>query len=588
VLLALVTGLLAAPPALYWSQVDEPLGSDARYLSHENRYNQEAGGFGRLWTSDFFAGAGSSGLVFQSGYYRPLTSSAHWVLHHLAGEDPVPYNLIQIALHGINAVLVLAVLLSLSGSVAVAGIGAALFVLHPVHAFAAVEPAALGDVLFPAFFLAGLWTFDVALRSSSPWGRRFGVVAATVSYTLAILSKEMGITLPAILVLVVLLRWTQGHVPLRRAIWTLPAWGVLGTFLVWRFGILAFPLHDFGYAASHGAAAVAAAGPRGALIHLSRILVPTGAAFPELNPRLQNVLVAPWTDPLAWAGLATCLALGVAAVLLWRRRPWIAFWSAFFLVTYSPLLSVERIARSINPDVILTEERWIYLPSLAVVALVAHAVAAGMARMRDRRSALTAGALLALLLVVLGATARTHAGRFRDPYAQLRRLYLFPEEALSPKEHASRLLLYAQWVAVPQGDLEDAETRARRAEILVPDSPIPSLELARILGLRGRWSEVSATLARWRQPGPPELARLETTNPRIVEDVNRTAPGVALLLGRAAAHSGDGVAAVEHLCRALGAGAQEEEVARAFRELPGGAPGTPVDVCDAGGEVGSR
>ncbi|NIQ59535.1 MAG: hypothetical protein GWN71_41145, partial [Gammaproteobacteria bacterium] len=93
--------------------------------------------------------------------------------------------------------------------------------------------------------------------------------------------------------------------------------------------------------------------------------------------------------------------------------------------------------------------------------------------------------------------AVVHAGRDGDPFAQLRRLYLVPEDRLSRMQRANRLLLYAQVVAAPTGDLAEAEARARRAVALAPDSPIPAAGLATILGRAGKWEEVVRILAPW-------------------------------------------------------------------------------------------
>ncbi|NIQ59534.1 MAG: hypothetical protein GWN71_41140, partial [Gammaproteobacteria bacterium] len=88
------------------------------------------------------------------------------------------------------------------------------------------------------------------------------------------------------------------------------------------------------------------------------------------NPRLINFLDAPLADPLTYAALAAVAALTAIAVA-WRRRPLLAFWCGFFLVTFSPLFMVDNIAGTLGTNVLLTQERWIYLPSVSVLALAA-------------------------------------------------------------------------------------------------------------------------------------------------------------------------------------------------------------------------
>jgi hypothetical protein len=589
--------LIPLPLLLYSGEITAPLGSDARFLTHQNRFNQTPSGLAQIWTSDFFEGGGDEGVSLRSGYYRPVTSTVYWALHAVAGTRAAPYNLFQMLMHGINAALVLLVLQALSGSALVAVVGGVLFLVHPVHAFAAVEPAALADVLFPVFYLLALAAFDRALRRAGEGPTGVWIALAALAYAGAVLSKEMGITFPAVAVALVLYRHSRagsapgsdegeaeasglGRSPCpRRALaWTLPFWGVLVAFLVWRFGILAFPLHDFGYVETHGAAAVVGAGFEGLLIHLSRIVAPTGPTFPELNPGLRNMLGPPWADPRVWVGVALVGVLTVLAVG-WRRRPAAAFWSAFLLLTFSPLLSVESIARSIHPDLILTEERWIYLPSVALFAAAGYGARALWRRAEGvgaRR--LVAGAGL-LVIALLAWASVLHAGRFRDPYADLRRLYLFSEDELSRKELAQRYLMYAQWVAAPGGDLEEAEARARRAHEIVSDSPLTALGLARILEQRGKWDAVTSVLEPWHRPSAAALDSLAVTNPRVEEDVYRTAPSVALLLTRAAAESGEGDAALRYLCDARALGAPDGEVAEALRRVPGAEGLTAAAAC---------
>ena len=164
-----------------------------------------------------------------------------WLEYRLAGRRDALYHVTQVLLHGLAAFLVLLVCLRLSGDRVAASIAALLFVLHPVHAFAATEPAARADVLFPVFYLLALLVFDSALRNRNGRGVAWKIVLTAFLYALSVLSKEMGITLPAVLVALVLLRHFADKVPLRRVVWTIPAWVTLVAFVVWRFVIIHLP-----------------------------------------------------------------------------------------------------------------------------------------------------------------------------------------------------------------------------------------------------------------------------------------------------------------------------------------------------------
>ena len=583
---------------VYRHALPVPLSSDARFLTYQNEYVVDPGGLARVWTADMFEGARTHGVTYRSGYYRPVMNTWFWLEYRWAGARDHFYNLSQILLHGVAAFLVAL----LVGRVAREGwagpLAGLLFAAHPVNAFAATEPAARGDVLFALFYLAALLVFDGALLrtrndgqweagdgadpepggrheapdlfrwSSWPWG---SLTAVTLLYLASLLSKEMGATLPAVLVALVLLRWRRDGVPLRRVTWTLPAWTAFGAYLVWRFGFLDLPSFQAGYEAVHARGELLLAALKTVPIHLSRILVPTGPGYPELNPLLVNTVGEGLADPLAWVALTVTLAVVVGAALLWRRSPEFAFWCAFFALSFTPLLRVENIGGTLDTGIILTQERWIYLPAVAVVGAVASGGMTWLRRrglLRTPRSRILLAGAGALAVTGLALLASVHAGKAEDPFARLRRLYLLPEESLSRFDRANRLLLYAHFVAVPRGEMEDAERRARRALGLVPDSPLSARSAAEILARRGEWNEVAALLRPWLSPDPEWLAEVARTNPRVFDDWNRVNPSVMLLMGRASAHLGRPEEAGQFLCEALRRGVPEASWRQVVREAP--------------------
>ena len=569
----------------YRSSLDVPLGSDARYLTVQNSFVTQPGEYLQFWTSDFFLGAETHGVPYQSGYYRPVANTLFWLEYRWAGDRAVFYNLLGVLLHGLNAFL-LALLVARIARNGWAGLVAGLlFVVHPIHAFAATDPAARADVLFAAFYLGALLLFDRLLdRDRSAWPV-VGLVAVSALYLLSVLSKEMGITLPAALVLLVLLRHVRSGPALRRLAWTLPAWGAFGAYLIVRFVALDLHVASMRYAESHDKLELALASLKTVPIHVSRLLVPLGPRFPELNPELVNTVGTGFGDPLVWVALGVVVALVVASLALWRTRPLAAFWCAFFGVSYSPLLRFENIGGSLDTSVILTQERWIYLPAISFFALVGAWIA-GRLQLAGRdevdggpESATPRGAgrllirpisvTLAALATFLAWESSVHARKHDDPFAQLQRLYVIPEAKLGRFERANRLLLYAHWVAVPSGELEDAEARARAAIELVPDSPITARSAGGILARAGKWEEVRDLLVPWLRPDPAWLEEQHRTNPRVYDDWNRVNAEVMALMGRAAAQLGDIEAGRLYLCEARDRGIGLEALQDATREALG-------------------
>src|SRR6185436_1288931 len=152
---------------------------------------------------------------------------------------------------------------------------------------------------------------------------------------LSVLSKEMGITLPAVLCLLVLLGHLRDQLPLQRLSWTIPVWAASAVYAFFRFRVLDLGPQSMGYGESHSQFELALASLKTLPIHLSRLFLPLWPTYPELNPALVSYVSRPFGDPLTYVALAVGAAL-VMGALAWRRNPTVAFWIAFFLVSLSP------------------------------------------------------------------------------------------------------------------------------------------------------------------------------------------------------------------------------------------------------------
>ncbi len=547
---ALVLSFILISGFVYGRRLTAPLTSDAGFLAYRNAWVTEPAGIARFWTADYFAGAMTHGAPYLSGYYRPITNMAFWLEYRWAGTNDLPYNVTEVVLHGVNAFLVAMLVGALAGGV-VGMVAGLLFVVHPVHAFAATEAAARADVLFAAFYLLAMLVFDRALRrSDDARAPPLALAGVTLLYLLSVLSKEMGITLPATLGLLVALRHVRDGTPLRRLLWTVPMWVAGGAYVLWRFVVLDLDPASMGYTEAHSRAVLLLAALKTIPVHLSRLILPLYPSYPELNPQLFDFVSRPLADPLTYLALWVVGALALAA-LLWRRSPRIAFWAAFFMVSFSPLLKVDNIGGTVDTDLLLTQERWIYLPSVAVVALVALGLVRLYSRARGPGGRRAIVALTSTAALALGWTASVHAGRHDDPFALLRSLYLIPEDRIDRMQRANRLMLYANLVAVPQGQHDDAEARVREASRLVPDSPLVALNVARVLVAREKWDDAWNVLSPWMSPDAAALAAHHQTNFRVYDDLNRAGPEIPLILARVAAEREELPRAASLLCEAL-------------------------------------
>ena len=106
--------------------------------------------------------------------YRPVVLASYAVNHAVDGLNPRGYHLFNVLLHGINGILVYALLRALTPT-AVAFFAACLFAIHPINSEAANYVSSRSEMLMAGFFLA----------SCIAWVR-FGATGRWLWYCLAL------------------------------------------------------------------------------------------------------------------------------------------------------------------------------------------------------------------------------------------------------------------------------------------------------------------------------------------------------------------------------------------------------------------
>lgn len=143
------------------------------------------------------------GILFRSGY-RPVRTLTYALNYAIGGSNPLGYHVVSVGLHAVNVVLLYKLLLRLCNSRRGAGLGALLFAVHPAQTAAVAYVSGRKDLL-AAFFMMLAMLFFLDLRQGT--GRRWlKAVASATSFVLAVLSKEVAIVFPALLLLVDALR----------------------------------------------------------------------------------------------------------------------------------------------------------------------------------------------------------------------------------------------------------------------------------------------------------------------------------------------------------------------------------------------
>lgn len=387
---------------------------------------------------------------------RPITGLTHYLNYLLSGTSTLSYHLFNLAAHIVTSALAFLVLwLALEGretlgrAKLIAGLGACVFLLHPLQTEAVAYISGRSDVMCALFAYAALAVF---LRYRRPAIGISSVAAVLLLSLLALLSKQQAVAIPAVFILVDLLWREDGESPvvsLKRNIRLhslLAAGAVAGA--AWVFAELARAdtagLHIEGVTPRQYFSTQC----RAVWYYLRLLVLPLGQnADPDfpLSPSL--------ADPAAAIGLVLLLALIGAAFYLRKSWPLAAAGILIFLAFLAPTSSFIPIKDPVA-------ERRVYFPMIGALLVLADALR------RWRVPNPTLGAVGAGVLLGLGILTHGRAVLWGNELA------LWQDTvAASPQKLRPRFQLAYQYYA--GGKCQDAVREYAAAARLGP----PTVEL---------------------------------------------------------------------------------------------------------------
>ncbi|HUG92601.1 MAG TPA: tetratricopeptide repeat protein [Planctomycetaceae bacterium] len=454
-----VAAILLAVFAAYLPAVGgDFLWDDDAYVS-QNPTLRDADGLRRIW---FEFGA--------TPQYYPLVFTSFWIEYHLWGAAPAGFHLVNILLHGLNALLLWRLLARLR--LPAAWFAAALFALHPVHVESVAWITERKNTLSGFFVLAAAVCY---LRWRAGWNQDRPAGANHGSYWLAILlfaaallSKTVVLTLPAVLLLIAC--WQRGRIVRWDVLAVLPM-AVLGVAggLVTRWmetHHVGTRFVDFGLSFADR---VLIAG-RAVVFYAGKLVWPVDLTF--IYPRWP-VDAGAWWQWIYPAGVVAVLAGAFALRRRIGRGPAVAMLA--FVVMLSPALGfVDFYPMRFS----YVADHFQYLASVSLLALVAEGARRGGARLAPQAARYAGVAALAVLGLLTWSQSRIYADRLtlweqtnrRNPHSQLVQTHL----GLHRRE---------------QGRLSEAETHLRTALRLDPKFESAHLGLGIVLAQRGQFDE---------------------------------------------------------------------------------------------------
>ena len=433
-------------------------------------------GFGQLQqllTSDYWPAR------FGSGLYRPLTLFSFAVDWSVWGGDPFGFHLTNVLLHAAVTALLTLLLFRLFPWWA-AFVGGAVFAVHSVHTEAVANVVGRGELLAALFVVTACLIYVRATHSGGVTVKA-GVLIC-VCYALALLSKEVGAVLPALLLLLDL-PLTKGRTSWKPYVRSrLPLIASLATLLLVYFGVrwavLGAPIH----------------------VVLDRAFVPDSSfltrffTMARVWPRYYELLLFPIElsadySPAVILPASSLTALGLVGILLvgltaflatvtFRRMPELTtavMWAAVTLLPVSNMIVVAEIVLA---------ERTFYLPTVAVSIVVATV----MTRIRSparKWLAFTVGLWVVAFSVV---TVR------RNPVWDSTESVFADLQEHHPE--SSRLLWWLGDRRLRIGDWESAREWYRRSLQVWPYYPQHLAEFAVNLNNHGEYAEAEAMAER--------------------------------------------------------------------------------------------
>ncbi|MBX9653306.1 tetratricopeptide repeat protein [bacterium] len=399
---------------------------DAVYVSTNPYVTSGVTGKGIVWAF----------TTFDQANYHPLTWLSLMIDAEIFGNRPWGYKLTNLLLHLANTVLVIAIFWRGTGRYWPSLFVGALFAIHPLHVESVAWVSERKDTLSTFFILAAILAYiDFARhRTASKYGTVLGL------FVLSLLSKQMYVTLPVLLLLL-------DYWPLRRMGKTLFQAGTDAGFppvtplraVVEKVPILALSavaslviiqLQTKEFSAQHasfswqervGNSIV------GYVAYIEKTFAPLQLYFfyPYPNDGYDSRTIA-----VSAAILVTVTVLSLALV---RRAPFFFVGWFWYLISLSPVIGIIQVGFQAYAD------RYTYFPLIGIFLMVVWSIALLPSLYKGQGTVF--GAFGVAVILVLGVLSRQQVNTWRDSETLARHALQF-----DPTNHqANAVLGYAEF-----------------------------------------------------------------------------------------------------------------------------------------------
>ena len=312
-------------------------------------------------------------------YYRPIVSTTYNIDYALWEMDPYGFHLTNVIIHLIATLLLFALLREIFGKkkngLLASFIGALLFLVHPIHTEAVSWVSGRTDSMVTLFFFASFLYYVrfVKVRDND---KKKGVVDnssrlltwSLVFYFIGLLSKEMIITMPVIIILFDFffrkkdLQYLKGNLKAYGLFF-----GVTAIYLLLRFWLLSDVEERVTYMYFYGMdfMTVIATMIKTVPIYLKLLFFPVGLLY-HYNGYLSDANSLFEGNVLISIGVIAVMVY--AAYLTYKKKlSEITFCIIFFFISLAPVMNIV-------PTMSLMAERFLYMTSFALSLLAAFLI----------------------------------------------------------------------------------------------------------------------------------------------------------------------------------------------------------------------
>ena len=330
---------------------------DDIHLIKDNTYVKNWGNLLENLTNDFFLVSQEEGKI---GYYRPVITLSYMLDYSIWRLRPAGYHLTNILFHAANCLVVYLVVFFLSGNLFISFLTALLFAIHPIHTESVAWISGRTDIIASLFFFLSFFLYGYSFRKE----KVIPYLLSVFTFCLALLSKEMTITLPLTLIIydyyfVVNEELTQLK---KRIRYWIPFWCFILIYVVWRFLIIRIGTGN-PHVESLGRIPVVVTFGKAILYYLRKLIIPL-----NLNSYVM-VSLGSFFNLKTWTGFILIALLIWTAIRIRKEYRAASFCIVFFLVTMLPLTNVMPISAPFDIDFPMAE-RFLYIPSFGFCLLL--------------------------------------------------------------------------------------------------------------------------------------------------------------------------------------------------------------------------